>query len=100
MKKELDKFNQRSPRANLKIALQVLRGLVFIHDKDIIHRDLKPQNIFKVGGEWKIGDFGQAKQSQFELKCKNKKERLKKKNFNNLFSCTFNFKWYLIFNKQ
>ena len=63
LKKELDSYSQRSVRENIRIALQILSGIVFIHDIDIIHRDLKPQNVFKARGVWKIGDFGQAKQS-------------------------------------
>ena len=46
-----------------QIFLDVLEGLIFLHDRNIIHRDLKPANIlidFDTKNS-KIGDFGLAK---------------------------------------
>ena len=49
-----------------KIALDVAKGLEYLHDKRIIHRDLKPQNLLLVGGVAKIADFGLAKNEVIE----------------------------------
>ena len=46
----------------LDYALQICRGLEFVHSEDIIHRDIKPENIkILAGGKIKIMDFGIAK---------------------------------------
>jgi eukaryotic translation initiation factor 2-alpha kinase 4 len=50
---------------------QITEGLAHIHGLGIIHRDLKPDNIFlDVSGNPKIGDFGLATTSQFQLSDK------------------------------
>ena len=50
---------------------QITEGLSHIHGLGIIHRDLKPDNIFlDVSGNPKIGDFGLATTSQFQLSDK------------------------------
>ena len=42
-----------------KIVREVLRGLVFLHDKNIAHRDIKPENILLKGSNTvKLCDFG------------------------------------------
>jgi len=44
------------------IALQILRGLDFVHSQLVLHRDCKPQNIFiSPQIEVKIGDLGLSK---------------------------------------
>jgi serine/threonine-protein kinase len=48
----------------IRIALQMLDGLAFLHAKEIAHRDIKPDNIFLVKDQVKIGDFGLARVSQ------------------------------------
>ena len=42
-----------------KIAIQILNGIVYLHQRSIIHRDIKSKNIF-LTREYnvKIGDFG------------------------------------------
>ena len=46
----------------LKIAKDVLKALVYTHDKSIIHRDLKPGNIrFDLRGNAIVTDFGLVK---------------------------------------
>lgn len=50
----------------LKIFIQIVIGLKYIHDRKVVHRDLKPQNIFMTRvGVVKLGDFGVSK----ELTC-------------------------------
>ncbi|KAH8737297.1 kinase-like domain-containing protein [Ilyonectria robusta] len=50
------------------IVLQLVEGLVHMHDNGFAHRDLKPLNILvhKPGPDWwvKIGDFGISKRSE------------------------------------
>ena len=44
----------------MDLALQIINGLIYLHDLDIIHRDLKPGNVL-IGqdGTAKISDFGE-----------------------------------------
>ena len=56
------KIKNINMRVIKKWALQILSGLVFLHDKKIAHRDLKCNNIFfnSNKGSIFIGDFGLA----------------------------------------
>lgn len=56
-----EKFNESDVR---QIMVQILEGMVFLHDKNIVHLDLKPQNILLTDefpkGSIKICDLGFA----------------------------------------
>ena len=47
------------------ILKQILNSLVHIHSKKVWHRDIKPENCFADYKNFKIGDFGEAK--EFDL---------------------------------
>ncbi|CAH1796982.1 unnamed protein product [Owenia fusiformis] len=46
---------------NMAIFRQILEAVDHIHQQGIMHRDLKPQNVFLLGDNVKIGDFGLAR---------------------------------------
>jgi formylglycine-generating enzyme required for sulfatase activity len=43
------------------LARQVAEALAFLAEKGAVHRDVKPENLFRVNGGWKLGDFGLAR---------------------------------------
>jgi len=54
--------------ARLGIAIQVAKGLEYIHSQKIIHRDIKPENIhINATGSVKLMDFGIAKTDELSL---------------------------------
>jgi tetratricopeptide (TPR) repeat protein len=54
-------------RQSLMIVCKILRALHYAHKQGVLHRDLKPENIFiTTQGEPKIGDFGLAKNTEFD----------------------------------
>ena len=58
----LEKTGRLGVRTACSIALQVVRGLNYAHQRGMIHRDLKPDNLFVVhDGTVKILDLGLAK---------------------------------------
>ena len=47
-----------------RAAIEIAKGLEYLHGRDIIHRDLKPENIlFTNDGVVRIGDFGISSQA-------------------------------------
>lgn len=47
----------------LKIGLDISNALIYCENQRIIHRDVKPENVFHSAfGEYKLGDFGIARQ--------------------------------------
>ena len=58
------KFGQFPEPVLSEISCQILKGLMYLKEKDIIHRDIKPSNILlNQKGEAKLGDFGLSKQT-------------------------------------
>lgn len=41
-----------------RVGVAVARGLGALHERGQLHGDVKPENILRVGGVWKLGDFG------------------------------------------
>jgi serine/threonine protein kinase len=59
-----------SIRCKLKISLEILKGLTYIHERKpsyVIHRDIKPSNILFVDDTVKICDFGLARNVNSEI---------------------------------
>lgn len=44
----------------LKIAYQIIEGLIYLNSKNIVHGDIKMENILLVNNQYKICDFGLA----------------------------------------
>lgn len=44
-----------------QVGLSVAKAIGELHANDIVHRDIKPRNILKFGKDWKVPDFGIAK---------------------------------------
>jgi len=50
-------------REALKIGIDICQALKYCQKRKIIHRDIKPENIFRSSfGDYKLGDFGIARQ--------------------------------------
>ena len=55
--RQLDE-GQIPPRECLRIIIQLLEALEFLHQHDLVHRDIKPANIVFVNGRPKLADVG------------------------------------------
>jgi serine/threonine protein kinase len=51
-------FETLSIEEKVKFCLSLSRGIEELRLLGYYHRDIKPDNIFMVGGEWKVGDLG------------------------------------------
>ncbi|RKT79430.1 serine/threonine protein kinase [Terracoccus luteus] len=47
--------------SKIHVLIQVVEGLVELSGLGILHRDLKPSNVLRVGGVWKVADFGMSR---------------------------------------
>lgn len=50
-----------SEESKYAILEQILSTMAEVHDGNVIHRDLSPNNVFVMGGELKVADFGLGK---------------------------------------
>lgn len=61
LKEFIDSGKGDSNDSKIWIANELLKIMRLVHERNILHRDLSPTNIFKVGNQLKIGDFGLGK---------------------------------------
>lgn len=50
----------KSPNEKLKLLVQALHAIHYLHRRGVLHRDIKPANILVTGGNVKLVDFGLA----------------------------------------
>ncbi|MBV1709568.1 MAG: serine/threonine-protein kinase, partial [Erysipelothrix sp.] len=66
--------NKLSVKDALRIGIDVCQALEYCHKLNIIHRDVKPENIFvSKFGDFKLGDFGIARQLERSSTAMSKK---------------------------
>ncbi|MDE2420345.1 MAG: protein kinase [Gammaproteobacteria bacterium] len=53
--------NSLSRNEKIRVILDVMDGLEYLHKKGLLHRDIKPANILRFDGIFKISDFGLIK---------------------------------------
>ncbi|EQC42315.1 TKL protein kinase [Saprolegnia diclina VS20] len=78
LKEHLERLRQQlsathTVESMLPFALQIAKGLAYLHGHKIIHRDLKPNNILLSNDKTtvKIGDFGVSRQASIEAMTNN-----------------------------
>ncbi|MGD0885241.1 MAG: protein kinase [Thermodesulfovibrionales bacterium] len=65
LRKWLKKDGKRGITEILDVAIQICRGMEYVHSKGVIHRDIKPLNcLLSKDGTVKVTDFGIAKAGQ------------------------------------
>lgn len=64
---KMDRVQKFGPNVKVKICLEIVNALIFIHDKNVAHNDLKPDNILlkardnsRNSFDVRISDFGSA----------------------------------------
>jgi serine/threonine protein kinase len=61
-------------KKKIKISLDIMRGIVYLHNLNIIHRDIQPNNILccEDGNVFKISSFGLSRfeEVKYETECK------------------------------
>jgi serine/threonine protein kinase len=68
--------NQLSAPEKLALCKAILESLQKLHEIGIYHRDIKPDNIFYIGGCWKIGDLGLINYRDIDLGIDRARERI------------------------
>jgi hypothetical protein len=61
LKEFIDSGKGDSIKIKICIVNEIVKIMKLVHERNILHRDLSPTNIFKVGNQLKIGDFGLGK---------------------------------------
>jgi len=75
LRTKLSESKKVNESQTMEYFLELLSGLLHLHNNNIIHRDLKPENIFIASGVIKIGDFGMStvqksgSSNDFHTKC-------------------------------